>query len=408
MKFTKDSLNKLKAEREKAGNPERVYWDDETPGFGLRFRAGSTSGSFIAHFRIGDKQRKMTIDKQGKISVDDARERAREYFQQAKKNIDPAVQLRKDKKRASKALEPLIQPFLDYLEHDRKRSPSYVGENKRSLERYFAALHTFAPDDIDREMVSTELRNIKTGHGPIAMNRSRAHLSKFFNWMIAEGAASHNPVTGTNKTDEHERDRVLTFAELANIWNACDGGEQSDKIIRLLMLTAMRRDQITKLRWSEVNFEEERIELPAKQGRTKNKEKFLMPLSKPALAILKTMKARENIPFVFGEGEKGFSGHSNAKERVDAIMKERGTTVPNWTYHDFRTAFQTHAQDALKVPFHVADLLLSHKGSAVRKGAAKHYNFAQYLDEKVDAMSKWGRFIESLSKSPKPDLRLVA
>jgi integrase len=400
MRFTEAAVKDISPP---SRSKDYIVWDNDMPSFGIRFQNGAERGTFIVQYRVGAKQRRQSLGKVGKVTLKSAKDQAQQYFAQVAQKIDPAIARAKATAKASKTIGPMVEPFLDYLKIDKKRAPSYVVENRRSLERYFKHLHQFAPEDVDRETVATELRKIKTAHGPIAMNRCRAHLSKFFSWAIAEGSASHNPVSGTNKVDENVRDRVLTPDELGKIWNACDGDEQSDKIIRLLMLTAARRDQICKLRWSEINFADKRIELPGKLGRTKNKDKFLLPLSAHAIAILKTVDQREDIEFVFGEGEKGFSGHSNAKERIEANMKERGTTVDDWTYHDFRTAFQTHAQDELKVPFHITDLLLSHKGAEVRKGTRKHYNFATYLDEKADAMQKWGDFIDRLAKPTKPE-----
>jgi integrase len=423
-KFTETSVAKIAPP---PGSTDYIAWDDETPGFGIRFQNGAERGTFIVQYRIGTKQRRQSVGRVGKVTLEAAREAAKTYNAKVALKIDPAIERAKAVSKASTGIGAAVYPekpgdppkslidlFIDYLRDDQRRAPSYVKENKRSLERYFSHLHQFAPDDVDRETVATELRKIKKDHGPIAMNRSRSHLSKFFNWMIGEGKANHNPVLGTNKADENIRDLVLTPAELAKIWNACDGDEQSDKITRLLMLTAARRDQICKLCWSEVNFDEERIELPAKLGRTKNKAKFLLPLSRQALAILKAVDQREGNDFVFGEGEKGFSGHSNAKERIDAIMKERKIPVADWTFHDFRTAFMTHAQEKLKVPFYIADLLLSHTATEVRKGSKKNYNFAKYIDEKTEAMNKWGDYIEGITTAPtsrpkkKPNLRLVA
>ena len=56
---------------------------------------------------------------------------------------------------------------------------------------------------------------------------------------------------GTNKHDDAEaRDRVLTDAELAAVWNAAPDNEYG-RIVKLLMLTGQRRDEIGSLRWSK-------------------------------------------------------------------------------------------------------------------------------------------------------------
>lgn len=46
-------------------------------------------------------------------------------------------------------------------------------------------------------------------------------------WAIGEGLITSNPVTGTKRTDEKSRDRVLDPAELRLIWNALENEEGS-------------------------------------------------------------------------------------------------------------------------------------------------------------------------------------
>lgn len=63
-----------------------------------------------------------------------------------------------------------------------------------------------------------------------------------------------NPVTGTAKADEGgSRERVLTPEELRRLWSGLGDGRFSD-IVRLLLLTGQRRNEIGKLQWSEVDL----------------------------------------------------------------------------------------------------------------------------------------------------------
>jgi integrase len=371
-----------------------IVWDDAMPSFGIRFQNNSPRGTFIVQYRLGRKQRRKGLGRVGKVSLDAAKAEAKSYFADVAKLVDPAVSKAKAARKIGVSLGTLIDPFLDYLENDKRRSLTHVDDNRRTLKVRMTKIHAFAPDDVDREMIATELGVVKKDHGPIAMNRSRSHMSKFFNWMIGEGKASANPVTGTNRNEEGFRDRLLDPAEIVKLWNAASSDSQYDKIVRLLILTAMRRTQIGSLRMSEIVRTEDgrnMIELPGQVGRSKNKQKFLLPLSTQALAIIDGLEERKNSEFVFGRGAGGFSGWSNCKER---LLPRAG--VKDWDLHDFRAAFDTYSQDVLKVPFHIADLLLNHKGAVVRKGTKKHYNFATYYDEKAEAMQKWGDYIEEL------------
>jgi hypothetical protein len=75
--------------------------------------------------------------------------------------------------------------------------------------------------------------------------------------------------------------------------------------------------------------------------------------------------------------------------------------------HDFRRTFQTVGQTELKIPLHITDACLNHIGGVATAGSKKHYNFAEYIDEKVEAMNRWGDYIEGVV-SRKANLKIAA
>ena len=164
----------------------------------------------------------------------------------------------------SDTIEPLIDDFVSYLRRN-GRADTYLAEVERSLRRYFSPLHRFNAGDINRAMVAKLLATIRTDRGPIAADRSRAHLSKFFTWMISEGLAEVNPVSGTNRTGSKARERVLQDFELLTIWNALGSDDYGDTV-RLLILTGARRDEIGSLLRGEINIAQKQIELPGSRS----------------------------------------------------------------------------------------------------------------------------------------------
>jgi integrase len=157
----------------------------------------------------------------------------------------------------------------------------------------------------------------------------------FFEFCFREGLIEVNPVNGTDKAHEVERTRVLTDAELAELWQSLGvsgNGDFSD-IVRLLLLTGQRREEIGGLRWSEVDLEQGVISLPP--DRTKNRRPHKVPLSAPARAIL-DRRSRGNGDYVFGT--QGFCAWSNPKAALDYRL---GAKVEPWTLHDLRRTCAT-------------------------------------------------------------------
>ena len=118
-----------------------------------------------------------------------------------------------------------------------------------------------------------------------------------------------DPVIGTNNPIEGKqgRDRVLTDDELRIIWQNCQD-DDFGRIVRLLLLTACRRDEIGWLRWSEVDLTGSRLLLPAE--RTKPGRALEMPLVPTARGILEGAPKRLGREFVFGGSGGGFGAWS--------------------------------------------------------------------------------------------------
>src|SRR5262249_36071133 len=287
-----------------------------------------------------------------------------------------------------------------FLERQSTRlRPRTLLEVKRHLLAHARPLEHLPLAKIDRRAIAARLSKIEATSGPVARNRTRSSLSAFFAWCVREGLIDLNPVAGTGKAHEGpSRSRVLADHELRAIWNALEDNDHFSDIVRLLTLTGQRRDEISALRWSEVDADRGLITLPAE--RTKNRHEHQIPLSAPALAILKAQPRRMNggspRDFVFGLGEGGFSGWSGGKELLDARIEKAGFALEHWTLHDLRRTAATRMIELGVLP-HVVEAVLNHtlSGHPVlnltghRSGVAQVYNRAAYSAEKAAALTLW-------------------
>jgi integrase len=263
--------------------------------------------------------------------------------------------------------------------------PRSFEEVERHLLAHSKPLHRSRLIEIDRRTIALRLAEIETDSGPVARNRVRSSLSAFFSWCVKEGLIEGNPVTGTAKADEGgSRERVLTEAELRSILRACNGGDYGD-IIRLLLLTAQRRDEIGWLRWKEIDWDRGLIVLAPE--RTKNRRLHELPMS-PQVRSLLEARPRNGRQLVFGVGKGGFSGWSDAK----AVLDER-SGVKGWRTHDLRRTAATMMADKLGVLPHIVEAILNHQ-SGHKGGIAGVYNRARYLGEMRSALDRWATFVE--------------
>ena len=388
MKLNKQTIAGLSVP---AGKSEAIVFDDDLPGFGIRLRAGG-SRKWIVQYQVGRKQRRVTLGHVGGLAPDKARQKAGDMLAAVRLGQDPQDDKLKARVEAERTLGAVIER---YLERQRQRlRPRTILEVERHLNIHWKPLHRVPVGKIDRQMIAGELQSLSR-HSAAVADHARTQLSALFTWAIKEGLAplDVNPVAMTNRPLEPaERDRVLSDGELREIWNACRDDDYG-RIVRLLMLTGQRRQEISALRWSEIDLDEALITLPAE--RTKNKRSHIVPLSDPALALLPPV--RDGRDLVFGEGEGAFSGFSKAKSQIDErINAARGDAgpMPDWRLHDLRRTAATRMAD-LGVSPHIVEAVLNHY-SGHRAGVAGIYNKAAYQKEKRQALILWGEHVMGL------------
>jgi integrase len=374
MKLTKANVATIHLQ---PGTTERIEFDEAMPGFGLRIRGNGKKEhrTFIAQYKIGSKQRRMTLGNAAKVTLESARAHARKIFAQRELGNDPANDRAAVRRAAGHTLGAEIIKYLAVKERQLKPR-SYV-ETKRHLEKDWKPLHGIAIASIGRANVAATLGAIAKESGAVTANRARAALSAFFRWAIGEGLCDHNPVTGTNRQEENgPRERSLSDAELAKVWLAAPDNDYG-RIVQLLILTGCRRDEIGSLKQSEIDLGARTLTLSL--DRTKNSKEHVVPLSDEALAIIKAIPPRDR-EYVFGTGKGGFSGWSKSKKAIEGAAKLKA----DWTLHDLRRTVRT-GLGMLGVQPHVAEAILNHLPPKL----IRTYDRNTYAAEKKAALDLW-------------------
>jgi integrase len=381
MKLSQNNIARFKMP---AGKTEHIEFDDEMHGFGLRIRKGSHGEhrTLIAQYKLGEKHRRITLGNVAKVNFEQARREAKRIFNKVGLGQDPAADKVEARRVASHTLDAAVAKYLAARQNDMR--PATYDQVKHHLEAIWKPLHSLALGGISRAHVAPVVSAVAKERGPVAANRARANLSAFFRWAMGEGLCDHNPVIDTNKQKEDgPRDRALSMAEAAAVWPAAPDNDYG-RIVRLLLLTGCRRDEIGALRWSEIDLEARTITLPGE--RTKNGRPHVIPLSESAIGILGALNRRADRDLVFGFGTGGFSGWSKSKASLAVKLKEE------WTLHDLRRTVATRMAD-IGVQPHVIEALLNHV-SGHKAGVAGVYNLSTYAAEKKAALDLWASHLQ--------------
>lgn len=381
------------------GKAEVTHWDDELAGFGLRVLA-SGSRSWLVRYRVGRRQKFITLGSPANLSPADARKRAAEVVSKAKIGQDAQVEITTAKAQAAETFGKLAEAYL--TRHvDKNLSPGSRRDVRRYLLTDAKPLHELPVVAVTKRRVADLLGRLAE-RAPVAADRCRANLSALFSWAMREGLAEVNPAATVNRPAEPKaRERVLNAGELRAVWRATEGPGDFNAIVRLLMLTGQRREEVGAMRWAELDLGKALWSLPG--DRTKNDRPHDIPLSDPALGLIGELPERHGRGLVFGEGAGGFSGWSKAKATLDErIAKARareaerekatdGDRLPEWRLHDLRRSVVTHMAE-LGVQPHVIEAVVNHV-SGHKAGVAGVYNRATYAREKRETLALWAGWL---------------
>jgi integrase len=374
-KITKSTVDKMK--------PWSVLWDQTVKGFGCR-RHGTDGRHYLLRYRFNGKQTFKKIGRHASPwTPDTARAEALRLLGQIVSGTNPAIA---DRQGDTFGVE--LDRYLASKQGALK--PSTYGNLEYHLRKQAAPLHALALTDIDRRTIAQLLSGVERGSGATSRNRLRSSLSAYFAWCVREGLLETNVVAGTGVADEGpSRDRVLTGTELAEVWR------KGNDVIRLLILTGCRRDEVGKLSWSEVDFDRALLVLGA--DRTKNKRPIELPLSPLALSILQQRMASDKVSSGRAAANDApvfeIGSWSHTKAQLDKSL----VGVAPWRLHDLRRSCATGMAELGVQPWIIENVLNHISGH--KAGVAGIYNRSKNEAPMRDALARWAAHVATITSA---------
>lgn len=390
----------------KAGASRREIPDPGAAGLYLVVQP-SGAKSWAVRYRFGGRPRKMTLGSYPMVGIKDARERAGQARDKIEAGRDPALleaAAIAEKRSPRTDAEELLGEFLK--RHGPTLKESTRAEYKRLVDKELTPKwRGRAVGSIDRHDVLSLVDDIRDRPAPIQANRTFAVARKFFAWLIERGILTASPVAGARPmTAEPSRDRVLADREVVALWRATEALRAPwCAPVRLLLLTAQRREEVVGLEWSEIDLAAGQWAIP--KQRAKNGKEHFVPLTPAAVETLQSAPRIAGSKLVFTTtGETPISGISKAKARLDALMladlrrDDPDAVLAGWRLHDLRRTAAT-GMAAIGHPPHVVEAVLNHKSGTIR-GVGAIYNRHSYAAEKRAALTDWGDRVAALVGQP--------
>ena len=404
-------------------------WDTQLKGLKVRVgksrkkvfyiwgRVKGAEKSRAFQFRLGDAE---------VLSVDQARDAARDVLRDAKAGIHPTEAKRemladlerekeekeRQQREADRKHKNSFELIADeYIEKYAKLNKNTYQDdiNKLNLD-WIPAFRGIPIDEITKPDIVAVLDRIgerskkKTGKGFYSVNNNLALIRKVLNWAVEErGYIDRSPITrgmarGGKRVDRDKEARKRKYSddELRALWQGVEQLETSGKpapnktaVIRLLTLTGQRAAVIGGLRWDEVDLENAIITIPANAtGRNKASKEHIIPLSSTALEILEGIERPRGRAHVF---RAGYHGDTNLYlgSKLKAEIRE-ATGVDEYIHQHLRGIVTTKMRSPLKTGRDLIDLIQGRFDKSVQ---GESYDSNLYLDEKRVALQTWDDYL---------------
>jgi integrase len=367
----------------------------DCPGLFLRVTPNGAK-SFISAARDPyGKQIWATIGGR-ELSVDDAREKARDVIRRIKDGL-PAFEAPPVKPDSFGAIAENW-----YTRHVEAKGLRSAGELRRQLDSYILPAwkgRDFAT--IKKSDVARLLDGIEDGHGATQADRVLATVRGIMRWQAARDDDYVCVVTGKlRRTEpaEQRRDRILEDDEIRLVWGAATG--TFGGLVRLGLLTGQRRTKIATMRWDDVTVDGH-WKIPTEKREKGNGE--ILPLPDLALDVIRAQPRVNGNPFVFaGRGEGYFKGVGRAKSNLDAAVAKanKGKALAPWEFHDTRRTARSLLARA-GVSTEIAKKVLGHADDAVQQT----YNRHTYTKERGEALKALAGTLALILNPPGENVR---
>ena len=174
--------------------------------------------------------------------------------------------------------------------------------------------------------------------------------------------------------------------------------------MQLSALVFLRPGEIRWAEWAEVDLDAgewnvpiERMKLKKRLKEARKGEKHLVPLSRQAIEILKTLHPLTGTgKFLFPSMITNLKPISD--NTINQAIRRMGNDKDEMTAHGFRAMARTILDEILHVKPEIIEHQLAH---VVRDALGRAYNRTTHLDARKNMMQTWSDYLEGLKAGAK-------
>lgn len=403
------------------GVSQRDFFDAKTPGLSLRVSAkGRRVWSFIFTSLKHGKRARITLGLYPSKTLAAARAMAEEARGALKDGNDPR-EILAARDASTMTVLTLYESWLEKHVGSLRSAKNIETRMKRNV---IPVIGDVCITDLHRRDINRVVDPIIARKKPTEANRTFENIRAMLRWATRRGDLDRNPIEGMAKpaAENGARERTLNDDEIQRFWNALPTaiakGKVTQRALKLCLLTGQRVGEVAGMRIHEIDFKGAIWTIPG--ARTKNGTTHAVPLSDPAIAIIREVlaEAREKSNVVFpspidrivdGKCEiVPIDPHAlgTALRRAQIPTRERPGGrfgIPQFTAHDLRRTVLTNLAKMGVQPI-VIGSVANHLSVTKASVTFAHYVRHDYAQEKRDALELWAERLTAIISGDAADV----
>lgn len=352
-------------------------------------------------YTLDGKSREMSLGPVDLLCLDDARDKALELRKAIRNGTDPLTVRSQSKTRRKITFKEVAEDTITALIPSWTNAKS-EGQWRHTLTAYaYPKVGEMSVADITTDDVYNVLEPIWTTK-PETAGRLRARMEK-----VLDRATARRLRTGDNparlkgnldhllakqsKVKRVKSHAALPYGETASFLADLRAREGvAARALEFAILTAARTSEAIGARWSEVDLDTAIWTIPSE--RMKARRDHRVPLSEPALALLRDLPRDKNSDFVFISPMSKGDPLSNMALLATLKRMDRA----DLTTHGFRSTFRDWAAEITAYPDAVVEMALAHSiGNAVEAA----YRRGDLFEKRKRLMADWASYCAAEPRS---------
>ncbi len=380
-------MGRLTARKVETAKPGK-YGD----GGGLQLSVASGGAKkWVLRFLWQGRPREMGLGSYPEVSLADAREKALAGRRLARSGVDPIAARKKSEgvptfgELADEIVGHLAQGF---------RNAKHKAQWRMTLTVYAEPLRAKPVDKIETADVLAVLQPIWQAK-PETASRLRGRIERILNAAKAKGyRTGENPAAWRGHLENllpkpsrlsRGHHAAMRYQDVpAFVAKLREREAVAGLALEFVILTAARSGEILGARWFEIDLDAKVWTIPAE--RMKAAREHRVPLSEPALAILRKVNEAKVSDYVF-PGQR--SGKPLSVMALEMVLRRMG--IEDATVHGFRSAFRDWAGNETHFPRELAEHALAH---VIGDKAEQAYRRDTALARRREPMDAWARFCD--------------